>query len=240
MRQESFAAYIGVVLSRNSARPTPNRTDIAANRIVQPEVKEGPPTSPIGSFGKRACDLVIAIAALLLLSPLMLLVCLLIRLDSRGPIIIGKRRLDFDGQAFAAYGFRTSAQLGEEPKFGQGRCDSPRLNAVGHILMQSGIDEIPQLFNVIRGEMSLVGPRPRDAVQSDDCRRPASARAIPRQVKPGITGWAQINGQRGDSRHFRETEKIVELDLWYIENWTLMLDFKILGRALFEMRGEDY
>ena len=170
----------------------------------------------------------------------MLLACLMIKLDSRGPIVIKQRRLDFSGQVFAAYRFRSTALSGDEPTIGHARRDGPRVTRVGHMLRQSGIDVLPQLFNVIKGEMSLVGPQPNDTAHTDDYRRPVSDRAFRRHVKPGITGWAQINGQRGESLFIWDMEDHIALDLWYIDNWSMALDFKIMWRSCFETRGHVY
>jgi Undecaprenyl-phosphate glucose phosphotransferase len=180
---------------------------------------------------KRIFDLVFAAAALLLATPLIILVAVLIKLDSPGPIFFVQRRYGFNQQPFRIIKFRTMRTLDDGPVIQQARADDPRLTGIGRWLRRWNIDEIPQLFNVLTGDMSLVGPRPHALSHDREYERRISLYARRHNVKPGITGWAQIHGYRGET----DTEKMrkrVEYDLFYIDNWSLWLDLKIMARTV--------
>ena len=182
----------------------------------------------------RACDVAIATAALVILSPLMLLAALAIKLDSAGPAIFRQRRTGLNGREFMIYKFRSMSVTEDGPKIVQACEEDPRVTRVGRILRQSSIDELPQLLNVVRGDMSLIGPRPH-AVAHDQYYADAIANYTQRQrVKPGITGWAQVNGLRGETPRIEDMEKRIEFDLWYVRNRSLALDAKIIWRTCFE------
>lgn len=185
-------------------------------------------------FAKRACDIVLAVTALVLLAPLMLMTALAIKLDSVGPVIFRQRRTGFDGRKFFTYKFRTLSMIEDGTQIVQTRGKDPRVTGMGRMLGQSSIDEVPQLFNVLKGEMSLVGPPPPDI--ADDEHAAVSSFAHLRHFKPGITGWARVNGLRGEAQTIEDMEKRTELDLWYVNNWSLMLDFKIIWRTFFELK----
>jgi len=177
---------------------------------------------------KRAMDLVGAGVGLILLSPLMLLIAILIKLDSPGPVFYVQERMGLDGRPFLMLKFRSMRADAEKEGPGWTRPDDPRRTRVGAILRRLNLDELPQLINVLLGDMSLVGPRPERPVYVEQFRR-----VIPRYMerhreKAGITGWAQINGLRGDTSIAERTK----YDLWYVENWSLWLDIKILLRTL--------
>jgi lipopolysaccharide/colanic/teichoic acid biosynthesis glycosyltransferase len=180
---------------------------------------------------KRACDIVLAVTALVLLAPLLLVTALAIKLNSVGPVIIRQRRTGFDGRMFFIYKFRTMSAPKDGTQIVQTRRNDARLTGVGRMLGPSSIDELPQLFNVLKGEMSLVGPRPHHIVHDDQAA--ISSVAHRRGFKPGITGWAEVNGRRGEA--IEDMEKQIELDLWYVNNWSLILDFKILWRTCFQL-----
>ena len=192
-------------------------------------------------FAKRACDVAIAAAALVILSPLMLLAALAIKLDSAGPAIFRQRRTGLNGREFMIYKFRSMSVTEDGPKIIQACEEDPRVTRVGRILRQSSIDELPQLLNVVRGDMSLIGPRPH-AVAHDQYYADAIANYTQRQrVKPGITGWAQVNGLRGETPRIEDMEKRIEFDLWYVRNRSLALDAKIIWCTCFEvMRQRPY
>jgi lipopolysaccharide/colanic/teichoic acid biosynthesis glycosyltransferase len=183
-------------------------------------------------LAKRACDIVLAATALALLAPLMLMTALAIKLSSVGPVIIRQRRTGFDGRRFFIYKFRTTSTTDDDMQIVPTRRNVPRVTGVGSLFGQSGIDELPQLFNVLKGEMSLVGPRPPDTARDNHAK--VSTFADQHHFKPGMTGWAEVNGLRGETQTIKVIEKRIELDLWYINNWSLVLDFKILWRACFE------
>jgi lipopolysaccharide/colanic/teichoic acid biosynthesis glycosyltransferase len=182
-------------------------------------------------FAKRACDVVLAVTALVVLAPLFLMTALAIKLNSIGPVIIRQRRFGFDGRMFFIYKFRTIYVSEEDAQIVQPRRNASRVTGVGRLLGQASIDELPQLFNVLKGDMSLVGPQPNEIA----CDRYAAPSyfADRRHFRPGITGWDEVNGLRGATQTIEQMEKRIEFDLWYINNWSLALDFKILWRACF-------
>jgi exopolysaccharide biosynthesis polyprenyl glycosylphosphotransferase len=177
---------------------------------------------------KRLMDIVGATVGLILLSPLMLLTAILIKLDSPGPAFYVQERMGLDARPFPMLKFRSMRQDAEARGPGWTRPGDPRVTRIGSILRRLNVDELPQLINVLLGEMSLVGPRPERPVYVAQFRR-----SIPRYMdrhreKAGMTGWAQVNGLRGDTSIAERTK----YDLWYIENWSLLLDIKILLRTL--------
>jgi Undecaprenyl-phosphate glucose phosphotransferase len=181
---------------------------------------------------KRGIDVVGASVGILLLSPLMLITALLIKLDSSGPILFTQLRDGFNGRSFRIFKFRTMTVLEDGAYVQQASRDDPRFTRLGRWLRRSNIDELPQLLNVLRGEMSLVGPRPHATVHNDEYGQSIAAYAFRYHVKPGITGWAQVNGYRGETKTVDLMAKRVELDLWYINNWNVWMDVRILLRTL--------
>jgi Undecaprenyl-phosphate glucose phosphotransferase len=190
------------------------------------------PLSRFEVVQKRLFDLVFAALALLALTPLLVLVAILIRLDSAGPILFVQRRYGFNQQPFRIIKFRTMHTLDDGAAVPQAVRDDPRLTRIGRWLRRWNIDEIPQLFNVLAGDMSLVGPRPHALAHDRDYERRISLYARRHNVKPGITGWAQINGLRGATETDEKMRRRVEYDLFYIDNWSLWLDLKIIARTL--------
>jgi exopolysaccharide biosynthesis polyprenyl glycosylphosphotransferase len=181
---------------------------------------------------KRFFDLVCAAIALIALTPLLIAVAILIKLDSPGPIFFVQRRYGFNQQPFRIIKFRTMRALEDGAVVPQARRDDPRLTKIGPWLRRWNIDEIPQLFNVLTGDMSLVGPRPHALSHDHDFEGRISLYARRHNVKPGITGWAQINGYRGETDTDEKIRRRVEHDLFYIDNWSLWLDLKIIARTL--------
>jgi len=181
---------------------------------------------------KRLFDLVSAAAALLVSTPLLILVALLIKLDSPGPIFFVQRRFGFNQQPFRIIKFRSMRTLDDGIAIQQARPDDPRLTRIGSWLRRWNIDEIPQLFNVLTGDMSLVGPRPHALSHDREYERRISLYARRHNMKPGITGWAQIHGLRGETDTDEKMRKRVEYDLFYIDNWSLWLDLKIIARTV--------
>ena len=179
---------------------------------------------------KRAFDLVLGGVALVLAIPLMLAIGLAIRATSPGPALLRQERMGLDGRRFQLLKFRTmraDAEADTGPVWAQP--DDDRRTALGALLRRWNLDELPQLVNVLRGEMSLVGPRPERPVFVDDFRRRIPGYMLRHKVKAGITGWAQVNGWRGDT----SLEKRIEYDLYYIERWSLLFDVKILAQTLY-------
>ena len=180
---------------------------------------------------KRLIDIVGAACVLILISPLMMLMAVLIKLDSRGPVFYAQERMGLDARLFLMLKFRSMRQDAEVSGPGWTVENDPRATRLGRIIRRVNVDELPQLINVLVGEMSLVGPRPERPVYVNQFRR-----SIPRYMdrhweKGGMTGWAQVNGLRGDT----SIAERIKYDLWYIENWSLLLDLKILIRTFFNL-----
>jgi len=182
----------------------------------------------INAIVKRAFDLVLATLVLALLSPLMLVTAMIVKATSRGPFLYRQERVGLDGRAFQMLKFRTMREGAEAggPQFAT--AGDKRTTPVGSILRRSSLDELPQLWNVLLGDMSLVGPRPERQVFIDQFRRRIPRYQLRHMVKSGMTGWAQIHGLRGDT----SIQKRVEYDLYYIEHWSLLLDLRILARTV--------
>ena len=186
------------------------------------------PLSPFEIFQKRAFDLVVASGALATLVPLFLCVALLIRLDSRGPVFFKQRRYGFNQRPFRIIKFRTMTTTEDGDVVVQATRNDGRVTRVGHWLRRWSIDELPQLLNVIKGDMSLVGPRPHALSHNREYEQKISLYARRHNVKPGITGWAQVNGLRGETDTDEKMRRRVEHDLHYIDNWSLWFDIRIL------------
>ncbi len=180
---------------------------------------------------KRGMDIVLSAIGLVMLSPFMLLTAILIKLESPGPVFYVQERMGLDAKPFPMLKFRSMRQDAEANGPGWTRANDPRRTKLGAILRKLSIDELPQLINVLLGDMSLVGPRPERPVYVEQFKR-----SIPRYMerhkeKAGITGWAQVNGLRGDTSIAERTK----YDLWYIENWSIWLDIKILLMTIFKV-----
>ncbi len=205
--------------------------DIGTFRVM------GKPLDEVAVLIKRIEDVVITFICLLVALPLMLVIALSIKLDSRGPVLFRQKRLGANNLPFNLLKFRSMYVEQTDPLGHQlTRPGDPRITRVGRFLRMTSIDELPQLINVLRGEMSLVGPRPHPLAASAagiSYARAISEYPIRHRVKPGITGWAQVNGWRGETTTIEQIRQRVEHDLYYIENWSLTLDLAILGRTVF-------
>jgi len=189
---------------------------------------------------KRILDLILGGALLVVLAPILAMVSIIIKVDSRGPIVFRQRRRGFNGREFSIYKFRTMSVLEDGAIIRQARRNDVRVTRVGRILRATSIDELPQLINVLRGHMSLVGPRPHAVAHDDGYAEVIDSYARRQHVKPGLTGWAQVNGYRGETAQLELMEKRVAHDLWYISNWSFWLDMRILVRTCFEvLRRQD-
>ena len=193
---------------------------------------------PLGDWGsilKTIEDKVIAAIALVLLSPVMLAVALAVRLDSKGPILFKQNRFGFNNELIGVYKFRSMYHdMRDADAAKLVTKGDPRVTRVGRFIRKTSLDELPQLFNVLRGELSLVGPRPHPtkAKAADQLYNDVVDGYFARhKVKPGITGWAQVNGWRGETDTTEKLQRRVEHDLYYIENWSLALDLYILWRT---------
>ena len=180
---------------------------------------------------KRAVDLIGATVAIILFSPVMLLTVLVVALTEEGSVIYRQERVGLHNQVFYMYKFRSMIMQDEEKEKAEWSTrNDPRITPVGKLIRRTSIDELPQLFNVLKGEMSLVGPRPERPQFVQKFRDEIPRYMVKHQVHPGMTGWAQINGYRGDT----SIEKRIEYDLYYIENWTMVFDMKILILTIFK------
>jgi len=178
---------------------------------------------------KRTEDLVLGILLLLLFLPLMLAVAAAIKLDSAGPVLFRQKRLGFNNNAFEILKFRTMLHAREpEQEVPQARRKDPRVTRVGRFLRRTSLDELPQLLNVLKGDMSLVGPRPHALPHNDQYSALIGGYLGRHRVQPGITGWAQVNGLRGETDTLEKMQSRIDYDLAYIENWSLLFDLKIL------------
>lgn len=186
------------------------------------------PLTPAELALKRALDLLVAGALLAALSPLLALVSIVIKLDSKGPVIFRQHRKGFNGQEFAIYKFRTMKVAENGGAIRQARQNDERVTRFGSLLRSTSIDELPQLINVLKGEMSLVGPRPHAVAHDDEYSKVIAKYAFRHHMKPGITGLAQVKGFRGETAKLELMERRVDLDLWYISNWSFWLDLWIL------------
>lgn len=180
---------------------------------------------------KRAVDLIGATVAIILFSPVMLLTALVVALTEEGSVIYRQERVGLHNQVFYMYKFRSMIMQDEEKEKAEWSTrNDPRITPVGKLIRRTSIDELPQLFNVLKGEMSLVGPRPERPQFVQKFRDEIPRYMVKHQVRPGMTGWAQINGYRGNT----SIEKRIEYDLYYIENWTMVFDMKILILTIFK------
>lgn len=203
------------------------------------ELQRGP-LSRLEHVIKRAVDLIGAGVVLLLLFPLLVLVSIAIKLDSSGPVLFRQQRLGFNGRTFNIRKFRTMSVQEDGLLVVQARANDSRVTRVGRWLRRTSVDELPQLLNVLDGSMSLVGPRPHAVAHDNRFDKLVRNYGFRQRVKPGLTGWAQINGYRGETPTTDLIQRRVEYDLWYIENWSLKLDLTILLQTPFEiLRGTN-
>ncbi len=194
-------------------------------------IRNVPLTDPVKATAKRAVDICGALVGILLFSPIMLVVATLIKLTSPGPIIFKQERVGLHNKPFMMYKFRSMVQQTEaDEKKGWTVPGDPRVTRVGRFIRKTSIDEFPQFFNVLAGQMSLIGPRPERTQFVEMFKEEIPRYMIKHQVRPGMTGWAQVNGLRGDTSIYER----VKYDIWYIENWTMSLDVKILFLTIFK------
>lgn len=194
-------------------------------------IRNVPLTDPVKATAKRAVDICGALVGIVLFSPIMIVVATLIKLTSPGPIIFKQERVGLHNKPFMMYKFRSMVQQTEaDEKKGWTVPGDPRVTRVGRFIRKTSIDEFPQFFNVLAGQMSLIGPRPERTQFVEMFKEEIPRYMIKHQVRPGMTGWAQVNGLRGDTSIYER----VKYDIWYIENWTMSLDVKILFLTIFK------
>jgi putative colanic acid biosynthesis UDP-glucose lipid carrier transferase len=203
------------------------------------EVQRGPLT-PFEYALKRYLDIVIAGTGLVTLLPLFAIVAIAIKLDSPGPVFFRQQRCGFNGRCFQILKFRTMRVQEDGEAVTQARRLDSRVTRLGRWLRRTSIDELPQLFNVLDGSMSLVGPRPHAVAHDTQFDKIVRNYAFRHRVKPGLTGWAQVHGCRGPTPTPKDIERRVEYDLWYVDNWSFGLDFSILLQTIVEVtRGRN-
>ena len=226
---EKSGVHTKFIPDYNSLIPgKPYTEDLGGLPVIN--IRYVPLSNTLNAVAKRAVDIFGSLCGLIVTSPLLLIVAILIRATSKGPIIFSQERIGQHNHAFKMYKFRTMyVQDTTEEKKGWTTKNDPRVTKVGRILRKTSIDELPQLFNILIGDMSLVGPRPERPQYVEKFKEEIPRYMIKHQVRPGLTGWAQINGYRGDT----SIRKRIEYDIYYIENWSMSFDFKIMFLTIF-------
>jgi putative colanic acid biosynthesis UDP-glucose lipid carrier transferase len=189
------------------------------------------PFDGINGFMKRLSDVVLAVIILILISPVLLLVALGVKLSSPGPVIFRQRRTGLDGEVIEVYKFRSMVTQDNGPVVAQATRGDARITPFGRFIRKTSLDELPQFVNVLQGRMSIVGPRPHAVAHNEQYRKIVKAYMARHKVKPGITGWAQVNGLRGETDTVDKMDRRVEYDLEYLRNWSLGLDLLIIART---------
>ena len=227
---EKSGVHTKFIPDYNSVIPSkPYTEDLNGLPVIN--IRHVPLTNTLNMVAKRAFDIVFGAIALVIFSPVLLVTALLIKCTSEGPVIFKQERVGLHNKPFQMYKFRTmELQKPSEEKKEWTTRDDPRVTKVGRVLRRTSIDELPQLFNVLLGDMSLVGPRPERPFFVEKFKEEIPRYMIKHQVRPGMTGWAQVNGYRGDT----SIRKRIDCDLYYIENWTMGLDIKILFLTIFK------
>lgn len=227
---EKSGVHTKFIPDYNNVIPTkPYTEDILGLPVIN--IRRVPLSDPLNKLVKRIIDLIGATVALVVFSPVMAGTMIAIKLTSPGPLIYKQERVGLQNRPFEMYKFRSMVVQDEESEKRRWTVkDDPRVTKVGRFIRRTSIDELPQLINVFKGNMSLVGPRPERTQFVEKFKEEVPRYMIKHQVRPGLTGWAQVNGYRGDT----SIKKRIECDLYYIENWTLGLDFKILIMTFFK------
>ncbi len=226
---EKSGVHTKFIPDYNSVIPSrPYLEDLDGLAVVN--IRRVPLNNMANMLMKRLVDIAGALAAIVLCSPFMLTAAIAVKVTSRGPLIFKQERVGLHNKPFQMYKFRSmEVQSDAEEKKGWTVKNDPRVTKVGRLLRSTSIDELPQLFNVLKGDMSMIGPRPERPLFVEKFREEIPRYMIKHQVRPGITGWAQVNGYRGDT----SIKKRIEYDLYYIENWSMAFDMKILFLTFF-------
>lgn len=227
---EKSGVHTKFIPDYNNIIPTkPYTEDLLGLPVIN--IRYVPLSNTFNAFVKRMVDIAGSLFAIVLFSPIMLIVALLIKLTSKGPLIYAQERVGLHNKPFKMYKFRSmEVQDKSEEKKAWTVKNDPRVTPVGKFIRKTSIDELPQLFNVLSGKMSLVGPRPERPFFVEKFREEIPRYMVKHQVRPGLTGWAQVNGYRGDT----SIRKRIDCDLYYIENWSLGMDFKIIFLTFFK------
>ncbi len=190
------------------------------------------PIEGISSTVKFVEDIIISVLAIVFTAPLMVLIAVAIKLDSAGPVLFKQRRYGIDGREIVIWKFRTMHVMEDSTKITQAKKNDPRVSKIGAFLRKTSLDELPQFFNVLQGRMSVVGPRPHAVAHNEQYRKIVDRYMWRCKLKPGITGWAQVNGWRGETDVVEKMQKRIEYDLEYLANWSLWLDIKIIFKTV--------
>jgi len=188
---------------------------------------------------KRGSDIVLSLLILTLISPLLLLIALCVKLTSRGPVIFRQRRYGLDGTEIIVYKFRSMTVMDDGDEIRQAQKHDERLTPIGAFLRKTSLDELPQFFNVLQGRMSIVGPRPHAVAHNEMYRKLIKGYMLRHKVAPGITGWAQINGYRGETEKLEKMKGRIDHDLEYLRNWSLRLDLYIIVKTVWVVFGSE-
>ena len=226
---EKSGVHTKFIPDYNSLIPThPYTEDLMGLPVIN--IRYVPLTNTMNMLIKRIVDIVGSLFGIIVTSPIMLVSAILVKLSSPGPIIFKQERVGLHNKPFYMYKFRSMEQQApsEEKKAWTVKND-PRVTPVGKVLRRTSLDELPQLFNILKGDMSLVGPRPERPLFVEKFKEEIPRYMVKHQVRPGLTGWAQVNGYRGDT----SIRKRIDYDIYYIENWTLGLDIKIIFMTFF-------
>ena len=226
---EKFGVHTKFVPDYNSVIPTrPYTEELMGLPVIN--IRYVPLSNSGNMFVKRAIDIIGATFGIIITSPILLVCAILVKCTSPGPIIFKQERVGLHNKPFAMYKFRSMCiQSEESEKKAWTVKDDPRVTKVGRFLRKTSLDELPQLFNILKGDMSLVGPRPERPLFVEKFMEEIPRYMVKHQVRPGLTGWAQVNGLRGDT----SIRKRIDYDIYYIENWTVGLDIKIIFLTFF-------
>ena len=227
---EKSGVHTKFIPDYNNIIPTkPYTEDIKGIPVIN--IRHVPLNNTLNWISKRMMDVFGSLFAIVLFSPVMLIVALTIKITDPGPLIFKQERIGLKNKPFYMYKFRSMVMQSEsDEEKGWTRKDDPRVTPIGHFIRKTSIDELPQLFNILKGDMSLVGPRPERPQFVEKFKEEIPRYMIKHQVRPGLTGWAQVKGYRGDT----SIRGRIECDLYYIENWTLGLDLKIIILTFFK------
>ena len=227
---EKSGVHTKFIPDYNKIIPTkPYTEDILGLPVIN--IRYVPLSNTFNAMVKRVMDIIGSVFGIIVASPLMLVMCVLIKITSPGPLIYKQERVGLHNRTFRMYKFRSmEVQPEAEEKKAWTVKNDPRVTGIGRFMRRTSIDELPQLFNILKGDMSLVGPRPERPFFVEKFREEIPRYMVKHQVRPGLTGWAQVNGYRGDT----SIRKRIEYDLYYIENWTVGFDIKILFLTIFK------
>ena len=226
---EKSGVHTKFIPDYNSVIPTrPYTEDLMGLPVIN--IRYVPLSNNSNKVIKRTMDIMGSAAGIVVLSPLLLLLAALVKISSPGPVIFKQERVGLHSKPFYMYKFRSMEQQSEEEeKKAWTVRDDPRVTGIGKFLRRTSLDELPQLFNILKGDMSLVGPRPERPLFVERFREEIPRYMVKHQVRPGLTGWAQVNGFRGDT----SIKKRIDYDIYYIENWTIGFDIKIIFLTFF-------